>query len=147
MLAIAGRIEHPLGDRAQGGNAGASLRERVFRGDIRSPPEHVTANGRKVAAEIAAQIAHECPELRTQLVFSKQAPQRVVRTLEEVLADIAQKVEMTAEHGDLHLELSDKVLGGSARGTAQITHDRARRTEAPRHVEDVWRDLIGPFRG
>jgi hypothetical protein len=101
VVAVAGGIEHPLGDRTHGGKAGTSVREGVSRGVIRSPIENFFSKDRKIRAELAAEISYEGPEPWTQLVPSKKVPQFVVGGLEEVLADVAQEVKVTAEDGDL----------------------------------------------
>jgi hypothetical protein len=119
----------------------------VFRWVVRSPFEHFFSNGRKIRAELAAEIAYECPESRQQLVFLKETPQLIVSGLEEVLADVAQKVEVTAEDGDLQLQLPNEVLSRPAHGPAEVAHERTGKTEALRHIDQVWRDLVGPFRG
>lgn len=119
MLAVAGGVENPLAEGAHGGEAGASLREHVFRWVVRSPAEHFFSNGRKIRAELAAEIAYEGPESRQQLFFLKETPQLVVSGLEEVLADVAQKVEVTAEDGDLQLQLPNEVLSRRPRRQAR----------------------------
>ena len=151
-------LRQKLGTRCQSFGDWTEGRRVAFDGpqNPAQPVESLAGLGIVFAAsEAAAQVTSKGAQLPTQPSLAKEPTQLVVPILKQVLADVAQEMEVASRHGDNALStlapgelgLLYKRLGRFRQGPAQVPHDRARRAEAEHDFPQPGKNDVSPFGG
>ena len=148
-------VQDPLSHAADDGDSGGTCRYAVSLRSAGLPLEKTracladvaTEFAAQVASQFAAQVASQFAQLSTQPSLAKEPTQLVVPILKQILADVAQEMEMAGQHRDGRLEILHQRLGRFRHSPAQVSHDRARRAEAEHNFAQPGKNDVSPFGG
>lgn len=104
-------IKNPLGKCPNRGDSGRTHWQPLLMGGLALPASQPGAGIVNVLAKTAPQVARQASELATYPCLAEHCAQLVVPLLEQILADVTEKVEMTSQDRNFELEVLHKSVG------------------------------------
>jgi len=139
-------VENPLGQCTDDGDSGYSRRQPLFLADLALPAKQPGAGIVNIMAETMPQVPSQGAELAAQLRLAEQGAQPVMALLQQIFADIAEKVKVTGQNGNPELKFLAELLGRFGHGTAQIANNGAGLSKMECCFPQSRKDGVGSFR-